>query len=684
MNYRYLNFLTSLKVFLRIFLVGIIILLVSRIQFLVSFGDFNDLSGYIPDLLYAFVMGLRFDIKVLAFGLLPMAFLSLAQFLNYRKPNKYSFFNRFSLIYSLILFSLIIIISVIDFYFFKFFHTRISVLFFGIIEDDTIAVLKSVWSDYPVVLILFSFLVLLVIMIFILSKLTRSTVKYYYLESLWLRFLLVMIFLGTYFLGLRGSVGMVPLDVRYSTISSNTFVNTLTLNGVFSLKTAFKDRKLAVISTDIPAMLANYDFQKPEDAISAYLGKNINDSISLMQNLLITTPKDSLLENRPPNVVFIFMESMSNYYLNLHSKELNLLGKLEDQLKDCYVFRNFVSSTSGTIYSLENVLVGTPRAPLSQSVYQNRSLSSSVAKPFHDHGYATSFVTGGSLGWRNLDKFIFHQYFDEVEGESALKKFYPNAKTCEWGVQDEHIFDRIYQILSNGGGKPQFIFSFTISNHTPYETPDSYNAYQLSINDSVKSRLKVSPEMALKNLKAYQYANNCLGQFLEDLRKSPLGENTIVVATGDHNILQLFEFTDRDLLWKYSVPLVLYVPEKYKPTNIVNTKRFGSHKDIFPTIFNLALSNATYLNTGNDLLAVDNKKGFGEFNSYFAISSVGSVDFQRTPLNYIWQDSTYQSFVPLGQQKDARLDSLCLKTKAYLASMNFYIMSELKSKKVGE
>ncbi|MHC1702397.1 MAG: LTA synthase family protein [Tenuifilaceae bacterium] len=683
MNYRYLNYLTSLKILFRIFFLGLLILFISRIIFLVAFGDFNDLSGYILDLLYSFVMGLRFDIKVLAFGLIPLFLLSLGQFLNYTKPSKYGFYNRFSLVYSLFLFSLIIIISSIDFYFFKFFHTRISVLFFGIIEDDTVAVLKSVWTDYPIIIISISFLVVFIALIFVLNKLVKTVAKHYYVESNALRFFFVLLFCGIYFLGLRGSVGLIPLDVRYSTISNNSFINSLTLNGVFSLKTAYSDRKISTINTDIPEMLRVLNFKTAEEAVTGYLERNIIDSTNLANNLLSTTPTDSLLERDKPNVVFVFMESMSNYYLNFHSAETNLLGKLEDQLKDCYLFRNFLSSTSGTIYSLESVLVGTPNSPLSQSVYQNRSLSTSVAKPFHDKGYSTSFVTGGSLGWRNLDKFINHQYFDNVEGESALEKFYPNASTCEWGVNDEYIFDRVFQILNQRDTVPKFVFSFTVSNHTPYEVPDSYQKYPLTITDDIKSRIKVTPEMAYKNLLSYQYANNCLGQFLENLRNSPQGENTIVVATGDHNILQLFEFTDADLLWKHSVPLVIYVPEKFKPKHVVDTKVFGSHKDIFPTIFNLSLSNSTYLNTGNNLLSKDSKKGFGVFYYYLAISPAGCVDFQRTPLNYVWQDSTHTSLLPTDQPNMA-LDSLLYKAKAYKASMSYYIMSELKSKKVGE
>jgi phosphoglycerol transferase MdoB-like AlkP superfamily enzyme len=678
------NFLSSLRILLVIFITGFIILLISRFFFLFVYGDFSDLSGYGSDLVNAFIMGARFDVKILTFCLFPLALLSFTQLYSRKKTVIDSFYYKVSIIYGTIVLFFITLISIIDFNFFKFFNTRISILFFGILEDDATAVLKSIWTDYPVVLFTIFLIVFSILIYFLLKRLLRKDIKADYLRNLWLRLVFIFFFLGLYFLGLRGSVRMFPLGVSYTTISKNSFINTLTVNGIFSLKAAYSDKKSSKINTNIPSMLKRYGFKTPEEAIACYLGIKIIDSVNLSNNLLSTTPADSLLISNPPNVVFVLMESMNNYYFDLNSSETNVLGKLEEQMHDCYVFRNFLSAGNLTIFSLEGILAGTPIAPISQSVYQNRPLSSSVAKPFKEKGYETSFITGGDMGWRSLDKFINNQYFDVTEGKSTLNKIYPEAYTCEWGVHDEFLFDRILQILKNTSGKPQFIVGFTISNHTPYETPGSYNHYPLKINTGLKSRLKTTPEIAYKNFLAYQYANNCLGQFIENIRNSSLGENTIIVATGDHTNQTIFDFTDKDMMKKYSVPLIIYVPEKYRPRHPVDTARFGSHKDIFPTIFNLALSDATYLNTGINLLSAGNKNNFGIYCFSLAINSSGCVDFKNAPLFYSWESDRVKSLIPINVLHDIRLDSLLLKARAYVASMDYYIMAELKSKKVGE
>ncbi|RPH29662.1 MAG: LTA synthase family protein [Bacteroidales bacterium] len=684
MDNRYKNFVSSLRYLFWILLIGIVLFFISRLIFLLIYGNLVELSSSWTEVIYAFAVGFKFDVKVLTIALLPLSLLCLLQLLNNSSKVIYGFYYRMSVYYGLFVLFLFTLISVIDFYFYKFFNTHISVLFFGIIEDDTKAVLKSVWTDYPVVLIFLSLLTITILFFILLRWLFRKEVKWVFIQSPWLKAFTVLLFLGVYFLGLRGSTGMKPLGVRHSTISKNTFINTLTLNGAFSLFNAYSDKKETSISTDISKMIESSGFKSPKEAIERYIGRVAFDSIGLANNLLVATPQDSFLASNPPHVVFILMESMNDYYFDLNTPETNVLGKLEGELSDCYVFRNFLSASMGTIFSLEGILVGSPIAPLSQSVYQNRALSSSVAKPFKDKGYSTSFITGGEMGWRSLDKFIYNQYFENIEGGSALKRIYTNATTCEWGVHDEYTFRRIHELLKEAKGKPQFVVGFTISNHTPFETPNDYKQYPLSITEDIKTRLKVSPEIAYKNLLAYQYANSCLGQFINDIRNSPLGENTIIVVTGDHTNNQLFEFADKDLLKRYAVPFILYVPERYKPKRLVNTQRFGSHKDIFPTLFNLALSDVTYLKTGNNLLSVNDADDFGLYCYSVAMNSIGLVDFRGSKMSYKWESDSTKVLLPLGSQSNEALDSLYVSANAYIVSMKYYILNELGSRRIGE
>jgi phosphoglycerol transferase MdoB-like AlkP superfamily enzyme len=481
---------------------------------------------------------------------------------------------------------------------------------------------------------------------------------------------------------MRGSLGTFPLEKDDATISKNHFINDLTVNGVFALKDSYADRQKYSISTNIPKMLAQYGFNTPGEAISAYLNKDIDEDVDLQKLLLAKTPADTFLMNNPPHVVFLLMESMSNYYLDLHTPSLNLLGALEEVLDECILYRNFLPASNGTIPTIESLMVNTPRYPLAQSKYFNKTLSSSVALPFVKAGYHTSLITGAKLGWRNFGKYASYQHLQTIEGRSAILSTVKGAESSEWGVYDEFMFERIFETLENANDTPQFIFAFSTSNHTPFELPRTYKPLPVNITQNIRKSLRADEKIAIKNFTNYQYANECLGNFIKRVMNSALGKKTIIVATGDHNTMQLFNFTDTQILQKLSVPLLWYIPDAYMKDYKIDTERFASHKDIFPTIFTLALSNMEYLNSGNNLLSRDLKDSdFYAVNNYdTAMNKYGCVLGLSKPLFYSWENGDPKVSRPTTLHETPELESLLQKTKAFTASMNYFVQTELLKK----
>ena len=657
-----------------LYVIGLLVFMIFRVLLMTCFGSYSDLRPFLGDLFCSYIVGLRYDTIVLAYVLvLPILVALVLLFV----PKKFialeSFSNRILFFYAVPVYFILLWVLIIDFYFFKFFQSHLNLLAFGIIEDDTKAVLRSVWTDYPIVRIVIALIVCFLGLRYLIMRISQLKWEIT-MRPLWLKVAATVIFFIFFGIGMRGSLGTFPIEKDDAIISANNFVNSLTMNGIFSLKDALADRSNFEIEIDIDKTISRYGFQSSSDAVSQYLGHSIGNMSPFAAMMDSTAPND-FLKNNPPNVVFIMMESMSNYYLDLHSPSLNLLGTLETVLPDCYLFRNFLSCRNGTIHSLEGLMVNTPLTPISQSKYMGKSLESSVALPFIKNGYETSFVTGAKLGWRNLDKYIVKQYFQHAEGSATILAKVPAASTGEWGVFDEFMFDRIMQLISNAHGKPQFVFAFSTTNHTPYELPETYKPFPVFIPDSIRKVLRCDQTIATKNLTNYQYANDCLGRFIKHIKESPLGENTIVVATGDHNSLALFDFTDSHLLQKLSVPLVMYVPEKYRKGKF-DPNRFGSHKDIFPTIFNLALQNTAYLKSGNNLLTNDSSDVFYAVNDFkVGMNSKGCVIADDKPLLYRWGDG--KTLIPVTDRKSPELNSLIKKTKAHAASLTVFIQNEL-------
>ncbi len=571
-----------------------------RIVFLLSYGNFQELSDYTKDLFVAFIQGTRFDILVNLYLIFPLVLFAVLGLIFKTKP-----FYKLARIWSIIALILLSGLLIGDFYYYRFFGTHYSIIVFGLVDDDTTAVLKSITTDYPVIRVTLFLIALSFLYWFTVKKIYqwRFLIK---LSTYRRNLILAVTILALGFIGMRGRLGLFPLRREDAYLSKNEFVNTLTLNGIFALKDAAKDYSENKIDVDVSKFLAKEGFSSAAQMVSAYTGipespEMQNDPLSFLR---CTTPTDSLLAANPPHIVVFQMESMGTNVMDMQSSTCDILGSLKDELPHCIRFDNFFSSYDGTIFSLESILTATSIVPISKTIYASVPLPTSATWPFKHAGYKTYFVTGAKKAWRNLDVYLPAQGFDVYEGRETIAHDIPTAVEEEWGLFDEFMFDQAWNHLS-AAKQPLFIYGMTITNHTPFELPKNYKVQNITISEEVEKRLLVSKNLAYDNLTTFQYACNCLGNFIRKVRESPLADRVIVVATGDHHNRGFLQATDDDFIGKYGVPLIMYIPDRYIQNKTIDTARWGSHKDIFPTIFNLALSGATYYKTGDDLFTKD-------------------------------------------------------------------------------
>jgi len=462
-----------------------------------------------------------------------------------------------------------------------------------------------------------------------------------------------------------------------ASVSENAKVNLLPINGVFAFKDAIIYHKNEMNLQHVMQYVSGLGYSDKQSAMNDYFGAETG---SMMDDPLYRfTDTNAVVRNSPPHVVFFLLESWSNNNMYLHSKEINLLGALEKYWNTDILFRNFLSGHNGTINSIEGLMINTPVTPIAQSEYSDVTFETSCAKPFYEKGYMTTFISGGKINWRNINNFIPRQYFQYVEGNADIAAAIPGTKECEWGVYDEFLFDDVFKKLEDAKSNPQFIFALSTTNHTPFHLPDNYKPYPIKLSSEIKSKLKVSEELAEKNLTNLQYTNDCLGKFLEQLEASPFAGNTIVVATGDHNNLMLFDMDEAHAFYRYSVPLIIHIPQKYLYKSEIDTSLWGSHKDIFPTIYNLSLDSARYFNNGNNLLArsPDRKK-------YFAINIMGDAamnddGFIKFSNNQQFFRRAGDLFQPVGNDNPGvALQSLMKQSRAYYSFLAWQLKEEIE------
>jgi phosphoglycerol transferase MdoB-like AlkP superfamily enzyme len=370
----------------------------------------------------------------------------------------------------------------------------------------------------------------------------------------------------------------------------------------------------------------------PADSITA-------DPLDYLQ---CVTADNAFLSDNPPHVVFLQMESMGINGLLLQSDGLDVLGTLNSELPHCMYFPHFLPYTSeSTVGTLEGMVIFNVAGYVMMSAMEGRPIRSSVAQPFKRAGYETRFVTGAKQGWRNINIFLPAQGFDHLEGKEAIAHNIPQTETEDWGAFDEYMFRQILHDLQQAAG-PQFIYGMSITNHSPHRLPRGYKFSGITtqaISGLLKERLFNDEAYTRKGLSTLRYANDCLGDFIHAIRHSPLADKVIIAVSGDHPFKGFLRSRDNDLYDKYGVPLILYVPGRYRQDKVFDVQRRGSHRDIFPSLFHLALSGIPYYNLGRNIFGEDFENNMAVGPSI--IADDGAVDLQTGRFYRNYSDSAF-------------------------------------------
>jgi phosphoglycerol transferase MdoB-like AlkP superfamily enzyme len=655
-----------------------IVMTMARAFFVTNFGDWSGLLQNPALLKHAFFLGLRFDLIPLAYiHILPFIVLNVFYFI----PGRSSvLFTRFFLISFLAIgYYALIWLYIFDYAFYSYFQDHLNILFFGFFEDDTIAVLVSVWKNYnlllwiPIVLFFhyafYRFLKLLFSPFDFDLKAKKTPYK--------VPFILLLGLTGLVFLA-RGNFSRLPLSLEDSHISSQEFINEIPLNGVITFNRAMKIRKVfGKGSFNYQAQFGYADWQTAfRDAFHREpQGATIKASL-----MVKTSPKP----HTPPHVVMIVMESFGTFWNDQNSAEFDILGDLKPYFKSGYYFKNFLSAENGTIGSMMSVATSTPIRPgarfLNESEFLKDSLSSSSEKPFKAAGYETHFVYGGKLGWRDLGAYLNIQGYDRLWGADEMKEGMPElnhfeAKDLgnEWGIYDEYLYSFIEDRLRTAT-TPQFFLVLTTSNHPPFEHPSSYRPLPLKMDREFLSKLTVDPDLARKRFESLQYANQKTGEFLNRIEKSILKDNVLVALTGDHSFWIAKNVEHADEFRRYAVPFLIVAPSELQ-NRTYNPLQFGSHEDIFPTLYDLALSNQSYVGIGQSLFSKDT----------YALNSSGLVANEKGAYHHAqfwkWKDLEKQILEPTAETPE--LLKLKKHAEGLITITDLYLKEENASKLPG-
>ena len=232
-----------LKKLFYIHLVFLVFMTLFRVAFFTYYLELDSFDNYYFDILNAFFLGFRIDLTVVGYiQVLPT--LALIALYYIKKDSLYWLFISFLKYYLFFTYFIVAILLFADFGFYSYFKEHINLLFFGLFEDDTSALMVTFWQNYNVVGLLGSFLAYLVFIFFVIRKILNSNQKdinsFFGLKIAPLIFLILIAF--NFFI-IRGSIGMYPLGKMIANVSENSYINKIPQNGVRAFISAYGVRK---------------------------------------------------------------------------------------------------------------------------------------------------------------------------------------------------------------------------------------------------------------------------------------------------------------------------------------------------------------------------------------------------------------------------------------------------------
>ncbi|MUJ21778.1 LTA synthase family protein [Aliivibrio fischeri] len=607
------------------------ILMFGRLNFILQYANFDTLEAIPNDLFNSLFIGFRFDLKVAAIAYAPIFLIGLLT-ANTRFFSKV--LNAF-VPYTFIVSFIAISVTTANFFYYQTYGNSFDIFVFGLMEDDTAAVIDILWKDYPILSsAIFSLFVAIASTLLCKKYVHHFLNKAYSTQSTLKCTLVVIANILVYFVIARGSIGTFPLKKYHANVSNYEVLNQATPNAILALNWANSDHK------------KDAKFHKV----------SFNEYTSQMEKVLhqsdakYTTPANPYLEKNPPNVVFALMESMGTNLLLEDGNGTDLLGALRPHMQSDFHFNRFTSGTGGTINSIVMMLFHSNVNSISHSSAQKTPLFGSAFLPYKNAGYDVVYITGGSPNWRNLKYYMPYQGVDAFYDEVDIKKAFPEAEklSSTWGVPDEFAFKFAEKILAESK-KPMMLMIQTETNHPPYKVPENYDVKPIKVSQYAINKMGLDKTESEKIYGTYQYSSNALGEFVDSIKASSLKSKTIISASGDHRLRNYSIEFPKDLGFARAVPFYLYVPDailehtSYK----FEKERIGSHRDIFPTLYAFSLSNQSYYSLGGrNLLQVNDIENPVAFNGNVTYTKNGVFNNSTPDVIYPWADSASLAIKP--------------------------------------
>jgi phosphoglycerol transferase MdoB-like AlkP superfamily enzyme len=544
-------------------------------------------SSEIGQIARCFLTGLRFDISIASYAVIPSLVLTILGFL---RPFG-GWHSRVRCTLAVVLVAASLLVFVLDVGYFQEYHDQFNHWIFGLIFDDRVAIARTIWRSYPIVWISLG-LALATLGVVLLGKrgwfvISNQIPMPSFIHRKWFRWWTPTFLVGLLLLGLRASLGSRPIQMKDAAVTSDPFLNKLVMNPFAAFRYAVKDHQTLNHARGLSMVLPDGDVT---GAARSWFPSA--DSHADLDVLALKTSGGSV--TKPARHIFlIVLESYDSWGLHPDCAALHATDRLASLMNAGVAADAFVSAASGTMPSLATLITGLPDAGvhINYQASVKHGLPTDTARIFKRLGYEPRFFYGGYLSWQRLGDFCNEHGFEKVHGGGEMVD---GLTGNEWGVDDEDLYRFVHDRM---GEQPTFNMIMTTSYHPPYTVDLAAKGFP---RDRIAGELKARgfSEDLIRILGHLWYSDKSVGDFVETmLSRFP---DSLFGLTGDHWSRRSFS-TQPILFGTRAVPCVFFGPEALRGLSHP-PKIAGSHLDIVPTLVELtAPSGFAYHSFGRDM-----------------------------------------------------------------------------------
>jgi phosphoglycerol transferase MdoB-like AlkP superfamily enzyme len=534
------------------------------------------------DLLHAFYLGLKFDLRLSLLIGLPVLLLGWIRPLHAVRSR---WGRRLWTGYWLLALLAALLVYAVDFGHYAYLRSRIDSTLLRFLYDPKESA-RMVWESYPALwgaLLLAATLAVLALALRRgVARIDRSPASQRSRRSAAFA-VAVAVFL--YAFGIYGKLSYYPLRWSDAFFSTHPFASALALNPVLYTYDTFKNRDV------------DFDLEATRDAyerVAAFLGVDDPDPEQL-EYVRIQQGREA---GGRPNVVIVILESFAYYKTGTSGNPLAPSPNFDAIAKRGILFRRFYSAHWGTARGVFATVTGLPDVELRRTSSRNPLIVSQHTLLNAFEGYEKFYFIGGSATWGNIRGILSHNVPELHLYEEGS---YDAPRVDVWGISDLHLFEAANRVLREVRRKPFLAIIQTAGYHKPYSIPDDDRGFDaVSLTEEEVRKYGFT---SLDDFNSFRFMDHSLGLFMEAAGRESYFEDTIFVFYGDHGLPCRADHRppgERLLgLNAFHTPLVLYAPERLEPRVIDDV---STQVDALPTVLGLTSLSAVNSTFGRDLL----------------------------------------------------------------------------------